>query len=61
MKIKSIKTIEPTLARCIEVDSAERLFAVGGSNGAQVVTHNSVAQRNIILGCVLRPDSWRFL
>ena len=61
MRIKSLKRIDPKAARCIEVDSSERLFAVGGSSGATVVTHNSVAQRNIILGCVLRPDSWRFL
>lgn len=61
MQIKSIRPIEPTLARCIEVDSPDRLFAVGGQSGAHVVSHNSVAQRNIILGCVLRPDSWRFL
>ena len=61
MKIKSIKPIEPEMARCIEVDSPSRLFSVMGADGSSIVTHNSVAQRNIILGCVLRPDSWRFL
>lgn len=61
MKIKKITPIEPKLARCIEVDSPERLFAVGGLSGDAIVSHNSVSQRNIILGCVLRPDSWRFL
>lgn len=61
MKIKSIKQIEPELSRCIEVDSADRLFAAGGPDGVSVVSHNSVVQRNIILGCILRPDSWRFL
>ena len=61
MRIKSIRPIEPKLARCIEVDSPERLFAAGGPDGKAVITHNSVAQRNIILGCVMRPDSWRFL
>lgn len=61
MRIKSIRAIEPKLSQCIEVDSPERLFAAGGSTGKAVITHNSVAQRSIILGCVLRPDSWRFL
>lgn len=61
MKLKSITPIEPKLSRCIEVDSPDRLFAAGGSNGHAVVSHNSVVQRNIILGCILRPDSWRFL
>lgn len=61
MKIKSIKRIEPKLSRCIEVDAPDRLFAIGGEGEPQIVTHNSVAQRNIILGCVLRPESWRFL
>lgn len=61
MKIKSIKEIEPELARCIEVDSPDRLFAAGGLDGVSFITHNSVVQRNIILGCILRPDSWRFL
>lgn len=61
MKIKSIAPIEPTAARCIEVDSSERLFLIKGDNGAQLVTHNSVSQNNIVIGCVLRPDSWRFL
>lgn len=61
MKIKKITPVEPRAARCIEVDSSERLFAVGGIDGKSVVSHNSVAQRSIILGCVLRPESWRFL
>lgn len=61
MKIKEIKEIAPTLSRCIEVDSADKLFAAGGADGASFVTHNSVVQRNIILGCIMRPDSWRFL
>lgn len=61
MKIKSIREIEPELARCIEVDSADRLFAAGGPDGVSVISHNSVVQRNVILGCILRPDSWRFL
>lgn len=61
MKIKSIKEITPEPARCIEVDSPDRLFAAGGENGNAFVTHNSVVQRNIIFGCIMRPDSWRFL
>lgn len=27
----------------------------------RVLTHNSVVQQNIIIGCILRPESWRFL
>lgn len=61
MKIKSIKPIEPVLSRCIEVDNEDRLFAAGGDDGKSIVSHNSVVQRNIIFGCILRPDSWRFL
>jgi hypothetical protein len=61
MRIRSIKEIDPEPARCIEVESEDRLFAAGGENGDSFLTHNSVVQRNIILGCILRPDSWRFL
>lgn len=61
MKIKSARRIPPELSRCIEVDSSDRLFAAGGANGDSFVSHNSVAQRNILLGTILRPESWRFL
>lgn len=61
MKIKSIRQIVPEVARCIEVDSPDRLFAAGGPDGVSFVSHNSVVQRSIILGTILRPDSWRFL
>lgn len=61
MKIKSIRQIAPEVARCIEVDSPDRLFAAGGLDGVSFVSHNSVVQRSIILGTILRPDSWRFL
>lgn len=61
MKIKSIRQIVPEAARCIEVDSPDRLFAAGGLDGVSFVSHNSVVQRSIILGTILRPDSWRFL
>lgn len=61
MKIKSIKKIEPKLSRCITVSAPDRLFAAGGNDGKSVLTHNSVIQRNIIFGCILRPDNWRFL
>lgn len=61
MRIKSIREVAPEPARCIEVDSEDRLFAVGGETGAEVFTHNSVVQRNIILGTILRPESWRFI
>jgi hypothetical protein len=40
MRIKNIIPIEPKLARCIEVDSPERLFAVGGKTGNAIVSHN---------------------
>lgn len=61
MKIKEIREIEPEMARCIEVDSPDRLFAAGGTSGKAVVSHNSVIQRNIIFGTILRPESWKFL
>lgn len=57
MRIKNIRKIEPKLSRCIEVDADDRLFAAGGDKGASILSHNSVAQRSIILGCILRPDS----
>lgn len=61
MKIKKITKIEPELSKCIEVDHPRRLFAVGGETGQEVLTHNSVVQRNIIFSTIMRPDSWRFL
>lgn len=61
MKLKSIRRIDPSLSRCISVDSEDRLFAAGGDDGRSIVSHNSVIQRNIIFGCILRPDSWRFI
>lgn len=61
MKIKSARRITPELSRCIEVNSPDRLFASGGLTGSAVLSHNSVAQRNIVFGCILRPESWRFL
>jgi DNA segregation ATPase FtsK/SpoIIIE-like protein len=63
MQIKTIKQIEPEMARCIEVDAPDRLFAIGKKRQdfANILSHNSVVQRNIVLGCILRPDSWRFL
>jgi hypothetical protein len=61
VKLKAIRRIEAKPARCISVDAEDRLFAAGGDDGRSVLTHNSVIQRNIILGCILRPDSWRFI
>lgn len=61
MKLKSIRRIDPTLSRCISVDAEDRLFAAGGEDGRSVISHNSVIQRNIIFGCILRPESWRFI
>lgn len=60
--IKSIRPVlEPTEGLCIEVDSEDRLFAAGGENGAGVVSHNSVAQRNVLVAAIGRPDFWRVL
>ena len=59
-RVVSVEPIENRLARCIEVDSDDKLFASGGEDGRSVVTHNSVMQRNIFLGCALRPESWMF-
>lgn len=61
MKIKKITKIAPEPSRCIEVSGSKRVFAAGGEDGASIISHNSVVQRNIILGCILRPDSWKFL
>lgn len=61
MKLKSITPIEPKPARCIEVAAGDRLFAAGGGDGKSIVSHNSVIQRNLVFGCIMRPESWRFL
>jgi len=61
VKLKSIRRIEPKLSRCISVDADDRLFAAGGDDGRSLLSHNSVIQRNIIFGCILRPDNWRFI
>jgi len=61
MKISKIEKIDPKPSRCISVNSEDKLFAVGGLDGKSILTHNSVSQRNIVFGCILRPDSWRFL
>lgn len=59
MNIKSIKPIEPEVSNCISVDSHDKLFAIG--EDAQLLTHNSVAQQNIIISCILRPENWVIL
>lgn len=59
MNIKSIKPIEPEVSNCISVDSHDKLFAIG--KDAQLLTHNSVAQQNIIISCILRPENWVIL
>lgn len=61
MLLTSITPITPRAARCIEVDSADRLFAAGGQDGRSIVSHNSVSQRNILVSCILRPESWRVI
>jgi hypothetical protein len=59
MKIKSIREIEPVQSNCISVDSSDKLFAIGESGN--LMTHNSVAQQNIIISCLLRPKNWVIL
>lgn len=61
MRIKKITEIPPVESRCISVKTPEKLFMVGGENGASVVTHNSVIQRCFIFGCIMRPEEWLFL
>lgn len=61
MRLKKITQIHPQESRCISVDAPDKLFAAGGENGMGVISHNSVIQRNIVLGCILRPESWRFM
>lgn len=60
MKLKSITEVEPVESLCIEVSGDRKLFAVG-EPGKQILSHNSVAQRNIINACIMRPENWRFL
>lgn len=57
MRIKNIKKIDPILSKCLSVNNNDKLFSL--SNGT--LTHNSVLQRSIIMGCVLRPDDWTLL
>lgn len=59
MKIKSIKQIAPEEAHCISVASPDKLFTVGEKGS--LLTHNSVAQQNIIFSCILRPQHWVIL
>ena len=61
VRIKKITEIPPVESRCISVKTPEKLFMVGGENGASVVTHNSVIQRCFIFGCIMRPEEWLFL
>lgn len=56
MRVKSIKEIEPMESNCISVDSHDKLFAVG--ENSNLMTHNSVAQKNVIISCLLRPEHW---
>lgn len=61
MRIRSMRPVEPVESRCISVDSDDRLFAAGGESGVGLVSHNSVIQRNIVFGCIMRPNKWRFI
>ena len=58
MRLQNIKPIEPELAKCISVNSIDKLFAIGKSG---LLTHNSVLQQNIVIGCILRPKDWIIL
>lgn len=59
MKIKTIRKIEPLESNCISVDSHDKLFAIGEQGN--LLTHNSVAQQNIIISTLLRPEHWVLL
>lgn len=59
LRIKNIKEIEPIESNCISVDSPDKLFAIG--EDTELLTHNSVAQQNIIISCLLRPENWVIL
>lgn len=59
MKIKTIKEIEPVESNCISVDAPDKLFTIG--ENSELLTHNSVSQRNVIIGCLLRPKNWVIL
>lgn len=59
MKIKNIKPITPIQSNCISVKSHDKLFAIG--ENAELLTHNSVSQQNIIISCILRPKNWVIL
>lgn len=56
MLVKKIeKHNKPVKSRCISVNSTDKLFAITKSG---ILTHNSVLQQNILLGCILRPKHW---
>lgn len=59
MKVKSVKKIPPEKSHCISVGSSNKLFTVGEKG--TLLTHNSVAQQNIIFSCILRPEHWVLL
>ena len=57
MKINNIKKIETMPSRCFSVESNDKLYTLGNN----VLSHNSVAQRNIIMSCIMRQDKWVLL
>lgn len=61
MKIVKMTEIEPEPSLCIEVDAEDKLFCSGGVTGNAIVSHNSVAQRNILISCIMRPEHWRVI
>ena len=57
MKINNIRKIKTTPSRCFSVESNDKLYTLGNN----VLSHNSVAQRNIIISCILRQEQWVLL
>lgn len=59
MRVMNMREITPVESNCISVDSYDKLFTIGEQ--AKLMTHNSVSQQNIIMSCIMRPDSWVIL
>lgn len=60
MRVTRMVQVKPTPSRCIEVDDPSRLFGIPCGDDV-LLTHNSVLQRDIIFGCIMRPQYWRFI
>lgn len=57
MKINNIRQIKTIPSRCFSVESNDKLYTLGNN----ILSHNSVAQRNIIISCIMRQDRWVLL